>query len=97
MKALINLRLFKPFRKIFLERIRKDILHKDNVNFCCHVKSWHSIFICWKDLKEVKENMNSKYLSVGLPYNCDFSWFTNRNSRISFLDECLLKFENNGK
>lgn len=97
MKALINSRLFKPFRKSFLKKIRKEVTDNNSlVNFCCLVKSWHTIFICWKDLKEVKENMKSKYL-VPPPYRCDLPWFQNRNDRISFIDECLLKFENDNK
>jgi len=96
MKALINSRLFKPFRKSFLKKIENNIVIEKDY-FCCKVRSWHSIFICWKNLKEVEANMDSKYLNKGLSYNCKFSWFNTKSQRLNFLDECLLKFENNEK
>lgn len=96
MKALINTKVFKLFRKSFLERIRQNIFATKE-NYCCAVFSWHRFFICWKNLKEVKENMHSKFLIERENYDCKGVWFINRHDRINFLTECLLKFENNEK
>ena len=51
----------KWFRNDFLNKIYNDI-STDNERFCCHVNSWHKLFICWKDLKEVEENQKSNFI-----------------------------------
>lgn len=91
MKTLINSSLMKWFRKSFLTKIHSDILYNKKY-YCCKVNSWHSFFICWKNLKEVKENMNSKELKEITEYSCNFSWFYNKVGRLEFLKECLMKF-----
>lgn len=89
---IINSFLFDGFRKAFLEKILKSItLNKKK--FCCCVWSYHRIFICWKDLKEVKKNMSSKYLKKMDGYNCGKVWFCRKEDRISFLKECLNNFK----
>lgn len=89
MKKIINSRYFKWFRKGFLRKIYIDILHED-ANFCCYVRSWHRIFICWKDLKEVKENMDSVYKDLDHKV-CVAPWFSSKENRIKFIAECLIK------
>lgn len=89
---IINSFLFERFRKSFLKRILKDIT-LNKTKFCCLVWSYHRIFICWKDLKEVKENMSSKYLIESINYDCSEVWFWFKEDRISFLKECLSKFK----
>jgi hypothetical protein len=96
MKRIINSDRMSWFRKSFLTKIRKEIFIK-KYEYCCHVKSWHTIFICWKDLKEVKENLNSKYIKEYIKedkyYTCSEIWFRTHNDRLNFLDECLAKFK----
>lgn len=91
MKKFINSWAMKWFRKLFVEAIYFQILHNKNY-YCCHVKTWHSWFICWKNLKEVKENMNSIYLIKDLPYICSYDWFMSKERRLGFLNECIKKF-----
>ena len=86
----------KWFRLSFLKKIHNDISIGKN-RFCCHVHSWHRLFICWKDLNEVKENRYSKYLK---PYytssdlTCRNVWFDGTEDRLNFLNECISKLEN---
>jgi hypothetical protein len=66
--------------------------------YCCYVISWHRLFICWKELKEVKENMNSNTLFNFIRKNvsnqhCGLPWFSNKENRLNFLKECLDKFK----
>lgn len=97
MKKLINSSRMSWFRKSFLINIRKEIFNDDRY-YCCHVDSWHSKFICWKDLKEVQENLNSEYIKFYVKeeklYNCSEVWFYNKTKRLNFLDECIAKFKN---
>lgn len=97
-KQMINSYYFKWFRKSFLNKIYNTIEHGNTTDYCCNVKSWHTLFICWKDLKEVKENMNSDALSEFIKKNiskqdCSFVWFPTRKDRLKFLKECLDKFK----
>jgi len=94
-KNFINSESMKWFRKSFLNKIYNDIL-TDKKRFCCHVNSWHKLFICWKDLKEVEENQYSNFIK--LHYNpsdliCRNTWFYEKSDRIEFLKECISKFE----
>lgn len=91
MKTFINSPLMKWFRKAFLKIIYFQILHNKK-NHCCKVENWHSLFICWKDLKEVKANMNSKQLLDWSSYSCHISWFNSKEKRLNFLNECIKKF-----
>lgn len=86
----------KWFRKSFLLKIQRDIIFGKK-HHCCNVNTWHRLFICWKDLKEVKENMQSNYLKIVIKnnyafHNCDYSWFYDKSDRLSFLQECVIKF-----
>lgn len=95
MKKIINSKYFKWFRKNYLNRIYSDII-LNKAKYCCVVYSWHSFFICWKDLKEVKDNMNSVFLRKEIRDNISFqncvnSWFWHKTERINFLKECLNK------
>lgn len=96
MKTLINSDMMSWFRKSFLTKIKKDILEGKN-RYCCLVESWHTYFICWKDLKEVKENLDSEYIiSFIKNYNLLNSsevWFNTNRDRLDFLDQCLAKFK----
>ena len=90
MKKIINSKYFKRFRRSFLKTILHRIeSHKDK--FCCHIITWHRAFICWKDLKEVQENLNSKHLWLNENYSCKNVWFITREERIAFLKECISK------
>ena len=96
MKKIINSNLFTRFRKSYLKTIYKRIYQR-KADFCCHVHSIHSCFIYWKELKEVKENMDSAYLLYHIRKNkkhqtCFLPWFAERNERLGFLKECLDKF-----
>lgn len=98
MKKLINSKYGKSFRKSFLEKIHSN-LSTGKSSFCCHVMSWHRLFICWKDLKEVKDNMLSGYLRESVKnnigkQNCTEAWFWGPSDRIEFIKECLNKLEN---
>ena len=91
-KFIINTKYFNNFRKKFLLEILYNI-KSNNCKFCCHVKTWRKFIICWKNIKEVKDNMDSKYLIKDLPnYNCRYHWFFNKDHRILFLEECINKF-----
>lgn len=96
MKRIINSDRMSWFRKSFLIKIRNEIFNRDRY-YCCHVKSWHSKFICWKDLKEVQENLNSEYIKFYIKeeklYDCSEVWFRSDNDRLNFLDECIAKFK----
>ena len=85
----------KWFRKSFLNKIYNNI-STNKSKFCCHVISWHGLFICWKDLKEVEENKKSNFIQSDYnvsDFNCVNVWFKNREDRIGFLKECISKFE----
>lgn len=97
MKKLINSDRMAWFRKRFLKKIYIAILSNSS-GYCCRVKPWESIFICWKDLKEVKENMNSDQLIKDINgdftnYTCENAWFWCKEFRLLFLEECLSKFK----
>ncbi len=83
------------FRKSFLKRIYKQI-KSGNEKYCCLVWSWHSVFICWKDLKEVQDNITSHYISERVRgnkdnQNCGNVWFYTKGARLGFLNECITK------
>lgn len=96
MKKLINSNYFKWFRKAYLKIIYKTV-KLSTINYCCHIKPFHSLFICWKDLKEVEENMKSEHLRTIFTkneyYTCSIPWFENKESRLAFLEECLNKLK----
>lgn len=95
--TIINSNGMSFFRKLFLKRILNHIkTHK--ATYCCYVEGFYSWFICWKELKEVKDNMNSNYLRDSIKSglktpSCAIAWFTDRCDRVAFLKECLAKFE----
>lgn len=94
-KKLINSDRMTWFRKRFLKKIYRVILSNCKT-YCCTVKPWESRFICWKDLKEVKENMNSDQLiryDTNSSYTCNDPWFWCKENRLLFLEECLSKFK----
>jgi len=84
------------FRKSYLEEIHRQISSgKERV--CCMVKCKQSVFICWKDLKEVQDNMDSEFLRIWIrqdkrEQNCSRVWFVYTSHRLEFLKECLDKF-----
>ncbi len=87
----------KWFRKSFLKKIYKNI-STDKDRFCCKVNSWHTFFISFKDLKEVKENQKSDFIKsyfngLDLPLKCYRVWFISKSDRIDFLQECINKLE----
>lgn len=95
MKKIINSPKMWWFRKSFLKTIHKQI-KTGRRDYCCLVKSWHSWFICWKDLKEVQENIGSCHLADHVKnnyenQNCRNVWFYNKFARVSFLEECITR------
>ena len=85
---ILNSKYFTWFRKSFLTKILSDI-ESEKDSYCCNIETYHKLFICWKDLKEVEENMNSENLRTLVNYNCTRVWFDTRLNRINFLKECL--------
>lgn len=96
LEKLINSKYGKSFRRSFLEQIYNDIKNEKKY-YCCGVKSWHSKFICWKDLKEVQENLTSNHLDSYIRNNsyfyCELCWFEDRYDRLAFLKECISKID----
>lgn len=101
-KLIVNTSYFDGYRKYILEKIHSDI-SSDNVVFCCHVEFKWKKFICWKDLKEVREVLQTtSNLSGGesemnrlmrTKPTCGYIWFDNKEQRLAFLKECLNKFK----
>lgn len=93
LKKFINSDKMSWFRKGFLNAILNKV-ETDKVKYCCWVWSWHKLFICWKDIKEVKEERNSLLIKSWLRGNADCGdvWFNSKQDRILFLNECLAKF-----
>ena len=99
MKKLINSKYMKWFRKQYLTFILNQIIKLNNqCCFCCtqSLKTYHSKFISWKELKKVKENMSSKFLYRYIReekqfQNCNNKWFPHNTNRIAFLKQCLTK------
>lgn len=97
LKKIINSSYFTWFRKSFLRKIYNEISIAKHA-YCCNVITWHKLFICWKNLKEVKENMSSNTLILGIKedkslQHCGLSWFHQKKHRLEFLNECLEKFK----
>jgi hypothetical protein len=99
-KGLINSSWFTDYRKYILEKILSDITN-DNCDYCCHVRFKGQSFICWKDLKEVRETLQTTKTIIAWKENlrnnpnCGTVWFDDREQRIAFLEECLEKFNEN--
>lgn len=96
-KLYINSRFGKKIRKEILEKIHDSLEDRTN-KFCCHVRHGYNLLICWKNLKEVKENMNSIQLDSEIRNDkkyqtCEHAWFSCRERRIAFIEECLNKLE----
>lgn len=92
---LINTPLFTRYRRKYIEYIHYEIDNELEC-FCCRVR--YSKFICWKDLKEIKSNIDSDYIRTLLRghkslLNCDRIWFDTTQDRLNFLEECLSKFK----
>ena len=86
----------KWFRKLFLNYLLKKVNKHINNNehyFLCLNLSIYRLFICWKDLKEVQNNLNSKYIKNHIKesevYYCSVVWFDSNIKRHLFLRECL--------
>ena len=93
MRILINSFLFRWFRRSFLKAIYKDI-NSGNNQFCCHVKSWHSKLICWKELREVQDELESTTLLCEdlryiKDYGCRCWWFNSSQDRLQFIQDCI--------
>lgn len=98
---IINSKFGIRFRLSFLKRIHKEISNNKQY-YCCAVNSWHSYFICWKDIREVQDNLNSNKIckiarehitGQKLIFNCSFSWFDNKYNRILFLIKVISDIE----
>jgi len=94
-KLIINTSLFTKYRKYILQKILSDIT-SNKYNFCCHVEFKGKNFICWKDLKEVRETLQTTKTIIEWKENliinnptCGVAWFDNKEQRIAFLKECL--------
>lgn len=95
-ERIINSRYFTWYRKAFLKKIYRSIKNY-NAYYCCRVPSIYKLFICWKDLKEVKENYDSIFILDEVKKFKAFKrrvvWFHSHNERLKFLRECLSKFK----
>ena len=102
MKTLINSKYMKWFRKLFLLHLYNELsIHMERYGkpmFLCQVKCIYGIFISWMDLKEVRDNLDSSYISRSVKQfntfpNKDIIWFDRNIDRLLFLGECLDKFK----
>ena len=102
MKKLINSKYMKWFRKLFLLHLYNELsIHMERYGkpmFLCQVKCIYGIFISWMDLKEVRDNLDSIYISRSVKQfntfpNKDIIWFDRNIDRLLFLGECLDKFK----
>ena len=102
MKKLINSKYMKWFRKLFLLHLYNKLsvhMEKDSKPmFLCHVNCIYGTFISWIDLKEVRDNLDSSYISRSVKRfntfpNKDIFWFDRNIDRLLFLEECLNKFK----
>lgn len=100
-KKLINSSRFTSYRQKILDKIYSDI-SSGVTRFCCHVKFNGGSFICWKDLKEVRETLQTtqtlrydigEYIKSNP--SCSLVWFDDTEQRLTFLKECLGKFNEN--
>lgn len=93
MKEFINSNYMKWFRKLFLKYLIKKVIFSKRSYYLCLHTTIYSLFICWKDLKEVQNNLNSKYIKTYIKesevYNCSVVWFDSNIERHLFLRECL--------
>lgn len=90
---IINSKYFTWYRRWFLNKIKKEIT--DGVTeYCCCIKSIF-FFCCWKDLKEVQENLESncirKEIKLTDRLDCNHVWFRDEYLRLAFLQECINK------
>jgi hypothetical protein len=92
-KKLINSKYGKNFRRKFLFTVYNKIYSEESY-FCCQVRSWRRLFILFHELKEVKENMKSKFIGdtkwvQGLSFPQRNVWFESKQDRLNFLSECI--------
>lgn len=98
MKRIINsnTQLGRWFRRTYLTTISNSIFWEKE-EYCCWVVTWQRLFICWRNLKEVQENLNSSYIGYHIKqYNlldCENPWFHTKEERLGFLQECLDKIK----
>ena len=93
----INSKFGKNIRREKKKKIL-DSLERRSFGYCCNIRHGYNLLICWKNLKEVKENMNSIHLASEIRnnrklQNCGYSWFDSRECRIAFIKECLNKLK----
>ena len=102
MKKFINSKYMKWFKKLFLLHLYNELsIHMERYGkpmFLCQVKCIYGIFISWIDLKEVRDNLDSSYISRSVKRIDTFPteyivWFDRNIDRLLFLGECLDKFK----
>ena len=102
MKTLINSKYMKWFRKLFLLHLYNKLsVHMERYSkpmFLCQVNCIYGTFISWIDLKEVRDNLDSSYISRSVKRidtfpTEDVFWFDRNIDRLLFLEECLDKFK----
>ena len=102
MKKFINSKYMKWFRKLFLLYLYNELsIHMERYSkpmFLCQVKCIYGTFISWMDLKEVRDNLDSSYISRSVKQfdtfpTEDIGWFNRNIDRLLFLEECLDKFK----
>lgn len=87
----------KWFRRLYIldliSKVEKKGGRYDEDIFLCLQYSIYSLFICWKELKEVQDNLDSEHIYSDIRcyelFNCDNVWFHSNRQRIAFLKECL--------
>ena len=102
MKIFINSKYMKWFRKLFLLHLYNKLsVHMEKYGkpmFLCQEHCIYGIFISWIDLKEVRDNLDSSYISRSVKRIDTFPteyivWFDRNIDRLLFLEECLDKFK----
>ena len=91
---LYNLKYFRFFRRWYLKRTYRLIL-TDKYYYCCKA-GFHSWFVPFIDIKEVRENNNSEFLikyikGKNLQQFEHQTLFLNKEDRLKFLQECIDK------
>ena len=88
----INLSINDNKRLNLYKRVLRDRISDGFYTYLCYHFSTYRY--CFKNLKEVKDNKDSKHLLRRIKFNCDYEWFSDQQDRTEFLKECIQMLEN---
>lgn len=95
MKKIINLELFKGFRRRYveclLESLEENYSNTCSSSYICNLKTRLTFYIKWYEIKEIKEKLQTS-THVSLRHNVGMkkrAWFLKDQHRVAFLEECL--------